>query len=124
MLLQDIDYSFLCYTGGARWLSILSIVKSLSRVRLFVTPWAVACTRVLRPWDFLGKSTGVGCHFLLQGIFPTQGWNPDLLHCRQTLYHLSHQGNYLTSRRKTPLKCCQVHLSTEITLKSLNITEP
>ena len=73
-------------------------VKSLSRVRLFATPWTVACTRLLRPWDFLGKSTGVGCHFLLQGIFPTQGSNPGLLHCRQTLYHLSHQGspsNYL-----------------------------
>ena len=50
-------------------------------------------TRLLRPWDFLGKSTGVGCHFLLQGIFPTQGSNPGLLHCRQTLYHLSHQGS-------------------------------
>ena len=50
-------------------------------------------TRLLRPWGFLGKSTGVGCHFLLQGIFPTQGLNPGLLHCRQTLYHLSHQGS-------------------------------
>ena len=49
-------------------------------------------TRLLCPWDFLGKSTGVGCHFLLQRIFPTQGSNPGLLHCRQTLYHLSHQG--------------------------------
>ena len=48
-------------------------------------------TRFLLPWDFLGKSTGVGCHFLLQGVFPNQGSNPDLLHCRQTLYHLSHQ---------------------------------
>ena len=37
-------------------------VKSLSPVRLFVTPWTVACTRLLRVWDFLGKSTGVGCH--------------------------------------------------------------
>ena len=36
---------------------------------------------------------GVGCHFLLQGIFPTQGSNPGLLHCRQILYHLSHQGS-------------------------------
>ena len=34
-----------------------------------------------------------GCHFLLQGIFPTQGLNPGLLHCRQTLYLLSHQGS-------------------------------
>ena len=32
----------------------------------------------------------MGCHFLLQGIFPTQGLNPGLLHCRQTLYCLSH----------------------------------
>ena len=63
-----------------------SLVKSLSHVRLFATPWTVACTRLLRPWDFLGKSTGVGCHFLLQGIFPTQGLNPGLPHYRQTLY--------------------------------------
>ena len=48
-----------------------------------------------RPWDSPGKNTGVGCHFLLQGIFPTQGSNPDLLHCRQILYHLSHQGSPL-----------------------------
>ena len=46
-------------------------------------------TRLFRLWNFLGKSTGVGCHFLLQGIFPTQGSNPDLLHWRQMLYHLS-----------------------------------
>ena len=46
----------------------------------------------LSPWDFPGKSTGVSCHFLLQGIFLTQGSNPGLLHCRQTLYPLSHQG--------------------------------
>ena len=39
------------------------------------------------------KNTGVGCHFLLQGIFLTQGSNPDLLTCRQILYHLSHQGS-------------------------------
>ena len=50
-------------------------------------------TRLLSPWDFLGKSTGVDCHFLLQGIFPTQGSNPGLLYCRQTLYHLSHRGS-------------------------------
>ena len=66
-------------------------VKLLSRARLFATPRIVACTKLLRPWDFQGKSTGVGCHFLLQGIFPTQGLNPGLSHCRQTLYHLSHQ---------------------------------
>ena len=42
-------------------------------------------TRLLCPWDFPGNSTGVDCHFLLQGIFPTQGLNPGLPHCRQTL---------------------------------------
>ena len=40
-----------------------------------------------------GKNTGVGCHVLLQGIFPTQGSNPDLPHCRWILYYLSHQGS-------------------------------
>ena len=45
----------------------------------------------LRPWDLPGKSTGVGCHFLLQRIFPTQGSNLGLQHCRQMLYLLSHQ---------------------------------
>ena len=43
--------------------------------------------------DFPGKNTGVGCHALLYGIFPTQGLNPGLPHCRQILYHLSHQGS-------------------------------
>ena len=43
--------------------------------------------------DFPGKNTGVGCHALLLGIFPTQGLNPRLLHCRQILYQLSHQGS-------------------------------
>ena len=49
--------------------------------------------RLLCLWDSPGKNTGVGCHFLLQGIFLTQGLNLHLLHCRQTLYHLSHQGS-------------------------------
>ena len=41
--------------------------------------------------DSQGKNTGVGCHFLLQGIFPPQGSNLGLLHCRQMLYLLSHR---------------------------------
>ena len=43
--------------------------------------------------DSPGKNTGVGCLSLLQGIFPTQGLNPGLQHCRQILYCLSHQGS-------------------------------
>ena len=43
--------------------------------------------------DSPGKNIGVGCHALLQGIFPTHGSNPGLLHCRQILYCLSLPGN-------------------------------
>ena len=49
--------------------------------------------RLLCPWDSPGKNTGVGCHALLQGVFPTQGWNSHLLHCRQILHCLCHQGS-------------------------------
>ena len=66
--------------------------------------WRVDCTRklfscvrlsarLLCPWDSPGKNTGVGCHSLFQGIFLTQGSNPGLPHCRQILYHKSHQGS-------------------------------
>ena len=43
--------------------------------------------------DSPGKNTGVGCHSVLQGIFPTQGSNPGLPHCSQILYRPSHQGS-------------------------------
>ena len=43
--------------------------------------------------DSPSKDTGVGCHALFQGTFLTQGSNPGLLHCRQILYCLSHQGS-------------------------------
>ena len=77
-------------------------MKSLSHARLFVTPWVVVCTKLLCPWDFQGKSTGVGSHFLLQGIFPTQGSNPGLSHCRQMLYCLSQQ-KYKPNNQETGL---------------------
>ena len=64
-------------------------------------PW------LLCPWNFPGKNTGVGYHFLLQGIFPTQVSNLGLLHCWQILYHLSHKGspNYTS---------CKNHFSYQI----------
>ena len=70
-------------------------------------PHGLQPTRLLCPWDFPGKSTGVGCHCLLQGIFPTQGSNPGLLHCRQILYHLSYGGshaNFITPFKTLSLK--------------------
>ena len=49
-------------------------------------------------WNSPGQNTGVGSCSLLQGIFPTQRLNPGLLHCRQILYQLSHQGSPWTER--------------------------
>ena len=69
-------------------------MKSFSRVRLFVTPWTVACQAPLSI-GFSRQEYWSGLPFLLQEIFPTQGSNPGLPHCRQTLYHLSHQGRAL-----------------------------
>ena len=76
----------------------------------FLTPYVVLCLVTQSCWtpfdpvgcslpsssvhgDSPGKNTGVGCHVLLQGIFPTQGSNPSILHYRQILYLLSHQGS-------------------------------
>ena len=50
-------------------------------------------TRLRCPWDFPGTNIGVGCHFLLQEIFPTQRSNTGLLHCRRIFYWLRHQGS-------------------------------
>ena len=47
------------------------------------------------PWNSPGQNTGVGSLSLLQKIFPTQGLNPGLLHCRRILYQLSYQGSPL-----------------------------
>ena len=54
---------------------------------------AVLCLVVPSFPDLCGPMSGVGCHALLQGIFPTQRSNPGFPHCRQILYHLSQQGS-------------------------------
>ena len=61
--------------------------KSLSRVWLFVTPWTI------QSMEFSRQNTGVGSLSLLQGIFPTQGSNLGLPHCRLILYQLRHKGS-------------------------------
>ena len=61
----------------------------LSHIWFLMTPRTATCQAPLSMEDF-SKNTGVGCHFLLQGIFLTQGWNPSLLcllQSRQILYH-------------------------------------
>ena len=58
-------------------------------------PYGPQPTRLLCPRDSPRKNTGVGSHSLLQGIFPSQGLNPGLLHCWWIFYHLSDQGSPL-----------------------------
>ena len=75
-----------------------------------------------------GKNTGMGCHFLLQGIFPTKEFNLDLLHCRRMLYHLSYWGSTmdLTERLKklnpqSSTKLAESQFNSHyVTFKSLN----
>ena len=69
-------------------------VKVKMKSCLTLRPHGLQPKRLLCPRDFPGENTGVGCHSFLQEIFPTQGSNPGLPHCRQTLYHLSHQGSH------------------------------
>ena len=84
---QSLQENLLCVTGNrsSRHDQSLSPLVSCS-VMSDSLP-----ARLLCPWDSPGKNTGVGCHCLLQGMFPTQGSNPGLPHCGQILYYLSHQ---------------------------------
>ena len=84
---RTLEWGAISFSNAWKW---KLKVKSLSHVRLFTTP-GLQPTRLLRPWDFPGKSTGMGCHVLVKGIFPTQGSNLHLPHCRQILYCLSHR---------------------------------
>ena len=68
---------------------------SVTQACLTLLPHGLQPTRLLCPWHFQGKNTWVSCHFLLQGIFQTQGLNPGLWHCRQIPYCLSQQGSPL-----------------------------
>ena len=66
-------------------------------------PHALQPPRLLCPWDSPGQNARVRGHSLPQGIFPTRGSNPGLLHCRQTLYRLSHRGSPCSLQpEKTP----------------------
>ena len=68
------------------------MLSHFSCVLLFMIPWIIGHQAPL-PWDSPGKNIGVGSYSLVQGTFPTQGLNLSVLHFRQILYLLSHQGN-------------------------------
>ena len=74
--------------------SAFPLIKETATILLQMVPKGVI------HGDSPGKNTGVGCHALLQGIFPTQGSKPGILHCRQILYHLSHQEAHILSHNK------------------------
>ena len=93
--------------------SFLNFGMSRSVVSDSLHPHGLQPTRLLCPWDSSDKNTGVGCHFLLQGIFPTQGSNPGLPHCRQILYYLSHQGSLYWALTDTK---CTFSISYEINI--------
>ena len=71
-------------------------------------PHGLQPARLLCSWNFPERNTGVGYHFLLHGVFLTQGLNPRLLHCRQTLYCLRHQGSLLHVKYKTLQQCTSI----------------
>ena len=73
--------------------------------------------RLLCPWDFPGKNTGVGCHFLLQGNFP----NLPLLHWRWILFHLSHQGSPFITTQKEEKENQQAQLPLMSTIQGLKV---
>ena len=70
----------------------------LNHFQLFAMPWTVQPARLLCPWDFPGKNPRVGCHFLLQGIFPPQGLNAGLL------YRLHWHADSLPLCQRSPIR--------------------
>ena len=93
-----IEYSSLHYTVGPCSLSYIYIYKIYIYIYMKLKV-AQSCPDFLqphglyRPWNSPGQNTGVGSLSLLQGIFPTWGSNPGLLHWRWILYQLSHKGS-------------------------------
>ena len=78
-------------------------MKSLSRVRLFVTPWTVAY-QVSLSMGFSRQEHWSGLPFPSSGDLWIQGLNPGLPHCKQMLYHLSHQGSLIALWTSEPVK--------------------
>ena len=109
---------------------ILYMCVLVSHVRLFLTPWTLARQAPLS-MEFSRQEYWSGLPFSsLQGIFLTQGSNPGLLHCRRSLYHLSHQGSpymfTLTSLPESESERCSVvsDSATPWTIQSMEFSRP
>ena len=90
LLLTHCDQVLICLSRSLCVCVCVCVCVSRSVVSDSAIPQTVAL-QAPHPWDSPGKNTRVGSHSLLQGIFSTQGSNPGLPHCKQILYHLSHQ---------------------------------
>ena len=80
------------------WYAVLCSVTVMSSS---LWPRGLQPARLLGPRGSPDKNTGLGCHFFLQGIFPTQGSNPGLPQCRRILYQLSHEGSPIVWYKKS-----------------------
>ena len=94
-------------------------MPSGKQIVMVIVKVAQSCPTLCNPMDYTyshwnspGQNTGVGSLSLLQGIFPTQGSSPGLLHCRQILHQLSHQG----SPRKAEMdqNCKNIYVQIEL----------
>ena len=103
----------LCFSNFSSSIELTEAVVILHVCACSVAQLYLTHARLLCPWEFLGQNTGVGCHFLLQGIFLTQGSNPSLLcllHWQAGSLSLSHLGSssFCTSPPKmwASISCC------------------
>ena len=92
----------------------IALISHTSKVKVKVTE---PCLTLYdpSPWNSRGQNTGMGSLSLLHGIFPTQGSNPGILHCRWIVYHLSNQESpfcaYETLNNKNSMVGCAPKLS-------------
>ena len=110
-----------CITHGCFLLCI--IVESESESRSVVSN-SLQSHGLYSPWNSPGQNTGVGISSLLQGIFPTQGLNPGLPHCRRILYQWSYQGSPWHNcyyHLKDPLHPCHSQMQKKTVAASFNL---
>ena len=116
-ILYNINKQYLVVFNSNLSIALGGLVVLVAKCVWLLQPHGLQPARFLCPWDSLGKNTGVGCHFLLQGTFLTQGSNPGLLWCRQIPYQLSYKeapiglGNSVIYLGKLKLKFSENYLT-------------
>ena len=83
----------------------------LARLCPTLQPRGLQPAKLLCLWDFPGKNTGMGCHFLLQGNFLTQGWNLHLLHWQKILFNIEAPGKPQNASTHTAFLHAYIELS-------------